>query len=202
MATGDLITLEQAGNFLNLPEAQYDADPNLPGMISAFSQFLLTLIGRNNILPASYTERRDGNGNDTIGTMNAPIISVASVTIDGAAAPVSSGYPAPGYWFDENTIRLVGGGVGFPWSPNGFPGRFTRGRGNVSLVYEAGYAATPLDIEQAVIEMVAWAYKYKDRFGLSSQTTPQVFVNAYSQQPLSPMAQLLVKKYKKKAAQW
>lgn len=208
MAAGDLITLVQAGNWLNLTEAQYAADPNLPGLISAFSAFFLTLIGRNTILEESYTERRNGTGTDSLGLINTPIVSVTSVVISNVSVPASPDGVQPGYVNDENTIQLIGAnwnGTYFPSSPgvtSGYPGIFFRGVGNVFVEYTAGYTTAPLDVQQAVMEMVGWAYKYKDRIGVNSQTTPQVFVNTYSQQPLSPMAKLCVTRYKKKAVQW
>ena len=208
MAAGDLITLEQAGNWLNMDSAQYDADPVLPGLISAFSAFFLTLIGRNTILEASYTERRNGTGTNILGLFNTPIIAVSSLVISNVSVPASPDGVQPGYWNDENTIYLLGAnwnGTYFPSSPGvatGYPAAFLRGVGNVFVTYTAGYATAPLDVQQCVSEMVGWAYKAKDRIGLSSSTTPQVFVNTYSQQPLSPMATLCVKRYKKKAVQW
>lgn len=204
MTAGDLVTLAQAGNFLNLTSAQYSADPNLPALISAFSQFFLTLISRENILAATYTERRNGTGTKSLGLINTPIISVTSVVVNNITVPASADGVQPGYVADENTIQLLGGSWAFPVLAGGagYPSKFYRGVGNVFVSYSAGYATAPLDVQQCVCEMVAWAYKYKDHFGVNSQTTPQVFVNTYSQQPLSPMATLCVKRYKKKAVQW
>ena len=205
MAAGDLITLEQAGNFLSLDPAQYAADPNLPSLISAFSQFFLTLIGRETVLETSYTERRNGTGTNSLGLINTPIISVQSVVISGITVPASPDGVQPGYVADAYTIQLRGGAFVYPQSPGfntGYPAIFFKDVGNVFVTYSAGYATVPMDIQQCVVEMVAWAYKYKDRFGKVSETTPQVFVSTYSQQPLSPMAKLCVTKYKKKAAQW
>lgn len=204
----DLITLEQAGTWLNLSESQYSADPNLPGMISAFSQFFLTLISRDTILEAEYTERRNGTGTNILGLINTPIIEVTSVVVNKITVPASPDGIQPGYVADENTIQLVAGGwlgpvlAGAGASPVAYPSLFFKGVGNVFVAYSAGYATVPLDVEQCVIEMVAWAYKYKDRFGLNSQTMAQNFVNAYSKEPLSPMAKLCVLKYKKRAVQW
>lgn len=202
----DLITLAQAGNWLSLTEAQFTSDPNLPGLISAFSQFFLTLISRDNILETSYTERRNGTGTNSLGLINTPIIAVTSVVVNNVAVPASPDGVQWGYVADLNTIQLIGGyGRHFPVSPGigvGYPAVFWKGVGNVFVQYTAGYVTAPLDVQQAVMEMVGWAYKYKDRIGVNSQTTPQVFVNAYSQLPLSPMARLCVQKYKKKAMQW
>lgn len=208
MAAGDLITLAQAGNWLSLSAGQYEADPILPGLISAFSQFFLTLISRPTILSTEFTERRNGTGTNILGLINTPIISVTSVVVSNINVPASPDGVAPGYVADENTIQLIGGhwnGVYFPLSPgfaSGYPAVFIKGIGNVFVTYTAGYETAPLDVQQCICEMVGWAYKYKDRIGMNSSTTPQVFVNNYSQQPLSPMAKLCVQRYKKKAIQW
>lgn len=199
----DLITLAQAGNWLNLSSVQYTADVNLPGMISAFSEFFLTLIGRNTILEGTYTERRNGTGTHILGLINTPIVSVSSLIISNITVAASPDGVQPGYVADQYSIQLLGGAWTGTISPaNGYPPVFLKGIGNVFVTYVAGYATAPLDVQQCVMEMVGWAYKYKDRIGMSSQTQPQTFVSAYSQQPLSPMAKLCVQKYKKKAVQW
>jgi len=208
MAQGDLITLAQAGNWLNMSSDQYNADPVLPGLISAFSQFFLTLVSRPTIFAQEFTERRNGTGTNILGLINTPIISVTSVVISNINVPASTDGVQPGYVADQNTIQLIGGnwnGTYFPSSPGdatGYPAFFWKGVGNVFIQYSAGFESVPSDIQQFAMESVGWAYKYRDRIGISSQRFADNLNNTYSQMPLSPMAKLCVRQYKKQTAQW
>jgi hypothetical protein len=78
------------------------------------------------------------------------------LSIDGVAVPARAPTGA-GYVFDEDYLLLCGY-------------CFTRGQQNVVLVYTAGYEATPADIEQAVLEIVALKFKERERIGVSSET--------------------------------
>jgi hypothetical protein len=121
-------------------------------LITAASQQIISYIGRNPLV-ATYTEVRDGNGGDSLSLWNWPIINVSGLTIadqrftcwDAPVWPLS-GNPAtitastnavtPGFIVDSGPaytaparITLVGY-------------RFTRGRGNVTVRYQAGYTQT------------------------------------------------------------
>lgn len=204
----DLITATQAAAWLNISPTQAAADAAIPGLISAMSQYFLTLIGRQNILAASYTERRNGTGTRILGLINTPIISVSSVVVNNVTVPASPDGVQPGYVADENTIQLVGGYSGINWFPSspgsgtGYPAIFFHGVGNVFVTYTAGYAAVPLDIQQCVADMVGWAYKNRDRIGVSSQRFADNLSNSYSQAAYSLMALACIKKYRKTAVQW
>jgi hypothetical protein len=70
--------------------------------------------------------------------------------------------------------------------------RFNRGRGNVQLVYEAGYPTTPLDIEQAVIDQVAFTLRRQPNLGTVSQTMNGILTTSFSQKDLAPGVQAVV----------
>ena len=85
-----------------------------------------------------------------------PVVGVTALTIDGNPILPSPDGIAPGYVFSPSRLALIGGG-------------FRRGLANVLLGYQAGYAAVPPEIEQAVIELAALRYRERDRIGLVSK---------------------------------
>jgi hypothetical protein len=276
-----LITLAQAKNWLQIATDQTNDDTLLGMLCSTASDFFLLLTDRQSIVQQSYTERLNGTGTGSIVPSNTPIVSISALSVDGRSIPASSGFGQPGYFFDDDSITITGGGVCFPWSPGGIPGSFPRGKGNVSITYVGGFAnvqateafavpgTTPFTytllqastyvgslmvtyassgdaltlvsgapnagqynfnagvltlaaadagasliatymvtnippaIQQCVMEMVGWAYKNRDRIGITTQSFPQAGLNnTYSQAPLSPMSTMTVKKYRRKIMPW
>ena len=289
----DLITLAQAGNYLNLSQTQYTEDLMLPTMISAASQFFLTLTSLPYIALTSFTERRNGTGGSSLTTRNRPIQTISSLVINNLNIPVSADGVQPGYYFNagESVIYLVGG-FGFfgrhfaPIGFGGYPGKFVKGFGNVFITGTAGYPnspasvvaaipaavfpavvsfysnplfatlvvaagatvtnlntnlpmtqipsgtpvsgqfllnpsavfvfagadagipvqinytaiGVPFDIQQAVYEMVGWAYKEKDRIGMTSQRFADNLSNSFQKTPFSDRAKRTIQLYTRKDA--
>lgn len=193
----DLTTLDNVKSYMQITDTS--ADTVLSRLISSFSQWFLTQVNRGALLQSSYNERRNGQGGDSLTTIYWPIISIQSVVVDGmtipASAPQTNAPPSPGYVFDSFTIWLTGGGF------NGLPGpyRFNRGRGNVQLVYEAGYPTTPLDIEQAVIDQVAFTHRRAPNLGSVTQSMNGVLTNSFSQAELAPGVKSVVEFYRDRA---
>ena len=100
---------------------------------------------------SAYVEHRDGTGGPCLLVRAWPLVSVEAVHLDGRAVAPS------GYAFGDRTIYLAGGAV------------FARGRANVRMEYTAGYEIVPADVRLAVLELVAYAAKRKDRVGLASE---------------------------------
>ncbi|MCL2658770.1 MAG: phage head-tail connector protein [Betaproteobacteria bacterium] len=154
MAAGDLTTLANVKGWLRL---QSDADDVLLArLVTAYSAYVQSWLNRR-IAITAYVETRDGLGRPGMMVANAPLVSIASVVVDGFSIPPSPAVGQPGFYFDERTIYLLGYG-------------FSRGRANVRLAYMAGYASTPPEIEQAVIELVGLRYREIDRIGFSSKS--------------------------------
>jgi hypothetical protein len=156
MAAGDLTTLANVKSWLSPPLTTTSDDALLTRLVTAASQFIQTWLNRQ-IASASYAETRDGNGGRMLVFANAPVTAVASLTIDGIAVGAAPNPFAPGYVFSTSTLYL-----------QGF--RFIRGFQNIVLSYTAGFAATPPEIEQACIELVALRYRERDRIGQVSKT--------------------------------
>ena len=160
----DLTSVAAVALYLGQPASQ-DADL-LQTLVTAASAFIVGWTGCS-FASAQYSELRDGTGRETLVLANQPVTAVASLTIDGVAVPASGGWPQPGYGFDASCVYLFGRS-------------FTPGRRNVAIAYTAGYAAVPLDLAQAAIELVAYRYRLKDKTGLVSEGALQQ-TTAYSQ---------------------
>jgi hypothetical protein len=154
MAAGDLCTPADVQAFLSLAAGQDAA--LLQTLCTNASAFVLNFINRN-LLSASYTETRNGNGGDRMPLYQWPITDVASVSIDGVTVPLSTGASAPGYVADDTTLYLRGY-------------RFCQGVQNVVVSYTAGLASVPPDVAQACMEIVAVKYKRRTSIEVSGKT--------------------------------
>ena len=143
MAAGanDLTTLDNTLVWLGCPSD--DVHGTLQRVITAVSTAMQNLIGRD-IISQSHTEVFDGRGRYRIMMSNWPITGVDSVTL-GELATIS--VPArssggPGFTFSDKFVYV---------DP---PYLFERGRRNVRIVYTAGYATIPLDLEQGCLTWI------------------------------------------------
>lgn len=154
MAANDLTTLDQAKAWLGITNSNSDAV--LTRLVSAASSAVQARIGYQ-LLTQAYTEQLDGNGKSVLAFGNPRVTAVSAVSIDGATVAARSSVTGAGYTFDADFLFLIGR-------------CFTRGRQNVAVTYTAGYAAAPLDLEQAVLEVIALKFKERDHTGISSKT--------------------------------
>lgn len=134
-----------------------DPPADLQQVLDAASAFVEKYLGFP-VLRHTVTEQRDGNGKAEMMLKEHYVLSFTSVTISGQDFPESPDYHQRGWRHADWWIMLQGGDV------------FTRGRRNITLVYEAGFDVVPADIEQAVIDLCALRYKEKDRIGVQSKT--------------------------------
>lgn len=182
MAAGDLTTLASVEALLSLPSGNSD-EAVLSQLISAASAFTVTYCGTP-FLSQSYTETRSGKRTREMPLKNTPITAVSSLTIDGESIPAGAAVVTPGYYFTDTMLMLEGY-------------VFTRGRGNVVVAYTAGYATVPLDLQQAVNELVMLRFKERKHFdqrsegGVAGQTTT-FFVG-----DLKPSTKTVLDKYKR-----
>jgi hypothetical protein len=182
MATGDLTSLDNVKSWLSIPSSQTLDDALLTRLVTAASAYIQTWLGRAIVL-ASYTEQRDGTGGQRLAFLETPVQSVASVMVDGTSVPPSPGPPQPGYLFDGAFVTLVGY-------------RFVRGSANVVLAYNAGFASTPAEIEQACIELVALRYRERDRIGQASKALGGETVT-FSQKDMSDDIKTILSAYQR-----
>jgi hypothetical protein len=151
---GDLTTLDKVKRYLEVEGPQATSiEPFLEELIARESDWFRTQTGRSVLKAADVPEIRDGTGSSRIIPLEYPVLSVASVKVDGVTVPPSVG-GAAGWIHSGPAIVLVS-----YW--------FTRGTANVELVYRAGYDPVPGDLEQAVIERVALTFEDRKRVGVA-----------------------------------
>lgn len=182
MAAGDLTTLDNVKSWLSPPLTTTGDDDLLTRLVTAASQFIQTWLNRP-IASQAYVETRDGDGGQRMAFANTPVTAVESVTIDGAAVPLAPNRHWRGYVFSSTMLYLQG------W-------RFRPGFQNVVLSYTAGYPATPPEIEQACIEIVALRYKERDRIGQVSKNLAGEVV-AFTQKDMPADVQTLIDQYRR-----
>ena len=156
MAYGDLTTLADVKAWLQTGQNPFPAtdDALLQRLIAGASEFIQNWLGRP-IASADWLETRDGTGGQLLAFANIPVSAVLSLAIDGLAIPPAAA---------EGT----GFGAGYTFTPTELALRgyvFTRRPQNTIVTYTAGYTATPADIAQACIELVARHYRERTRIG-------------------------------------
>jgi Phage gp6-like head-tail connector protein len=162
----DLTTVANAKLWLGVVSATDDT--LLARLVSGVSAWIQEWLGRT-IASQSYTETLNGNGRDVLVFLRYPVTAVTSVTIDTVAIPPRSAPGQAGYFFDSDFLYLDGGYF------------FTKNsKQNVVIVYTAGFATTPLDLEQAAIELIALRYKDKDRIGVTAKSIGNEHVTFFS----------------------
>jgi hypothetical protein len=151
---GDLTTPANLKDWLNLTTD--GADVLLARLITAVSAFIQGPEGIGyQVASQSYALVLDGHGSDVLVLGRPPLTAVTSLTIDGTVIPLAATTTASGYRFSSSAVWLQGYA-------------FTRGRGNVALTCTRGYAATPADLEQAALELIALRFKERDHIGQDS----------------------------------
>ncbi len=155
----DLTTVAAVNNWLGQVSGT-DADL-IQSTVTAFSQFILTMIARNNLSQIkTYSETYNGTGSERQNLRNYPILSVASVVVGVTAIPQSAGADQPGWVIDTSglqaSLAIRSGGAwpagrgygerGGGWGsygnapPLGYnPWFFVEGIQNVAVTYSAGY---------------------------------------------------------------
>lgn len=152
MATGDLTTLANVKSWMSITSTDHDVV--LTRLISAASNFVASWLNRD-LFAADYNERFNGTGTRSLMLTNYPVLSVAAVVINGVSVPAGTD-TADGYFFDKDGLALRG------YS-------FQAGVCNVRVSYRGGFETIPLEIEQAVIELVSLRHKERERIGLVSK---------------------------------
>ena len=181
MATGDLTTLANVKQWINVANATDDA--LLTRLITSVSNFMQSWLNRQ-LNSASYADVYDGAGSDIQMLSNYPVSAVSGVVIDGITIPASTGPTSPGWTFDQYSVKLIGGY------------RFSSGNANVAISYTSGYATMPVEIEQACIELVSLRYSERLRPGVTSRSLGGENIS-YSSSGISDSVSELLQQYKK-----
>jgi hypothetical protein len=165
MAAQDLTTVSTLKLWLPIATDNTGDDATIARLTTAVSLDFMRATNRPDLLQATYTEVRQGDGGRRMITYHWPIVAVDTLTVGGSAITASADKLANGYYFDadidpERIWNLYLNGYTFT---DAAP---------VQIAYTAGYVspgatpadgqiALPEDIEQAVIDWCA--YRYKER---------------------------------------
>jgi hypothetical protein len=142
MAASDLATLADVKAWLSGSSGIGSSDDALLArLITDVSGAITAYLGRPSLTPRNFVERFDGNGKARLFLPHYPVLQIASLAIDNVAVPAAAA-PAAGAPFARG--YLLDGWDGLP------PGRpqaldlfhmvYRRGRQNVAVDYNAGYA--------------------------------------------------------------
>lgn len=188
-STYDLTTIADVQRYLN-SSVTANNDP-IQFLITAISVWVGKYCGRD-FRQATYTETRNGRGQDQMFTRQAPINSVTSITIDGVLLPLASGSPPQsGYLNDADSVYVFN------------PYQFTRNKQNCVLVYNAGWVTPgmggtvtlPQDLQQAVVESVSERFKRRDSIGVLAKALAGETIT-YSQADLPKSAAPVIDSYR------
>lgn len=182
----DLTTLDNVKDYLGIDT---DNDDNLlQSLITANGFYWLWFCGLGNQngvntqsplnSVCSFTDTYDGNGSNRFYLRNRPIISVASLQINGVSIPQSSGYGQAGFLIDGDakSLAIQQGSAGatanfsfqgWPWPQSG--PYFQKGIQNILVNYSAGFEVTPFDVELASKQTVALTWQKKGRQDVASE---------------------------------
>lgn len=162
-----LVTLVQAKAYLTITASS--EDEILSTLVNAMSQLAKDYCGRD-FVSTDFVEQYDGDGSDSLMLRNYPLISVDELYNADAIHTFDASTEID---IDADVMVEPDSGILRLWNDES---RFLRGRGNVKVVYTAGYETIPWDVQQAVLVMIGTAYKrqYQDqRFGIQSETIGQ-----------------------------
>lgn len=135
-ALNRLTTLERVRDWAGITATSEDV--LITRLIDETSRFILSYLQRPTLFQYVFSDVYDGGGQRSQILRHWPVQSVALVTVDGLVIPSSTGAPQPGYLIE-------------PWDqlPPGRPQlvrlqgyEFSRGYGNVNIVYTAGFTVT------------------------------------------------------------
>jgi hypothetical protein len=181
----DLATLAQLKQDLTITETANDAQ--LQRLLDEVSAWFLNQINRGALLTATYTERRNGYGGDSMVPKFYPLTAVSAVKVNGVGIPQSPDGIQGGFIFDEFTIYTVG------------CYRFRKGRLNVELDYTAGYATVPAEIERGVLDQCIFMFRRLPKLGTITQQMQGITVATFSQKDMAPGLLNLIDSYRDRA---
>lgn len=180
-----LTTLAKVKSQLDIPSSDVSQDTRLNTFIAAASQAIESYCERK-FESTSYTEYHHGRRMNFIMPREFPIISVTSIHIDNDRV-----YSA-NTLIDASDYSVADRGRTIYYN-----GKFPQGFNNIKLVYTAGYATVPADIDLACIWAVEWFERHrKDRnMGRTSVSKGDESVGILAEMP--PMVLQMINPYKR-----
>lgn len=191
IAETDLTTLALVKDWLPVSARNTSDDAQLSALISACSGDFLRATNRPDLLSATYSEVRQGDGGARMVLYHWPIGTVTSLKIDGATIANSTDKIAAGWYVDEDIDpeRV------YNLYLNGYS--FTDGAA-VQIGYMAGYATVPPDIQQAVTDWVTYRYKQEPNLGITQSRSVEGESIQQTQLDAPATALAVIERYKRR----
>ena len=149
----NLTTVANLKAHLGIPVLETSQDDRLELLINAASQAIERYLDRS-IKSQSYTELHHGRRQDGILLRQWPVTAISEVRFDAdhEFSEADTLVPADEYGIgdDQNSVIMYDRVV-------------PRGNNNVRVIYTAGYAAVPSDIEYAALLYCEWLYLFRNR---------------------------------------
>lgn len=178
-----LCALADVKSYLGITDSNSDAV--LTTLISNASTAIESYCNRV-FAQATYTETRNGGCGPKLYLMNGPVTAVTSVTVNGQSVPPAPDAVSYGFVFDSSIVYI---------RPGGYPGEFYKGIQNVTVVYTAGYATTPPDVNQACVLWVAAIFAKRSRIDKKSETLGQQQTQSYDTGPMPAITKQMLSSY-------
>ena len=224
----DLTTLNAVKTWVGISLTSTVDDGTIQDVITSFSAYVLRITGRGNpngtipanspfVYPVAYDDFYDGSGTMRQPVRNWPVVSVASVTVDGQVLPQSTSINVWGWVVDGDgqnislrggfnptvatfqNYRYQGGRYGYGAGVQG-PG-FCAGIQNVEIQYTAGFFGVPYDLEMAARKTVSLNYKRRGWIGQRSQAMAAgAGTVSYDTWEMDPQSERDVKYYMRRVA--
>lgn len=155
MATGagDLTTIAAVEAWGGIPTGNSAADAVVQSLITSISAWVASYCSRNFVGTKSFTEIRNGNGQQEMMLGESPVVAITSLTIGSTVVAAQSAINQPGYFIVPDSDALGATQLAL------YGYEFCRGKRNIFITYTAGWSTIPLEIAQATIEMVVSAYR-------------------------------------------
>jgi hypothetical protein len=142
MAASDLATLADVKTWLSGSSGIGSSDDTLIArLITDVSGAITAYLGRPSLTPRPFVERMDGNGKARVFLRHYPVLQMISLAIDNVAVPAAL-TPAAGAPLTKGYLLEAWDGLppGRPQALDLFHIFFRKGRQNVVVSYNAGYA--------------------------------------------------------------
>jgi len=171
-----LVTLALAKSYLKIPALETSQDSIVEFFINAASDYIESEIDRK-IKSQTITEYQHGRASNILVLKQYPVTAISSFATDSAGKFTGSETivdPAE-YTIGDDGNSLISLGSFFP-----------KGYNNLKIVYTAGYATVPSDIQNACLWLVVYYHKMRENgdIGRTSKGKGDESVNILQEAPM------------------
>lgn len=162
---------------LGIPSTDTSEDDKLNQFITEIESSVLSFLKRGSFTSASYTEYHSGNDREKLILKKRPVTAITSIHVDstGYAGQGSDAFAAStlwvsgtDYWTPQLSADEENGSLIYAIGNNQ---QWPLGRGNIKVVYTAGYSVVPDDLALAVNQLIAAVRAGAERGGQVGEET-------------------------------